>query len=111
MKNIIRCLALVLTVAVMAAVFTPALQAQKAASPAAKASRHIEKKALPATPVSINTGAPDQLSRLPGVGESTARRIVEFRSKNGPFKRVEDLMAVKGIGEKKFLKLKSHITL
>ncbi|HEY2931041.1 MAG TPA: helix-hairpin-helix domain-containing protein [Acidobacteriota bacterium] len=111
MKNTIRFLALALSVALTTTVLSPALQAQKSSAPAAKATRHVEKKAAPAAAVSINSGGPDQLAKLPGVGDSTARRIVEFRSKNGPFKRVEDLMAVKGIGEKKFLKLKSHITL
>ena len=40
----------------------------------------------------------------------TAARIVEYRQKNGPFKKVEELMNVRGVGEKNFLKLKAQIT-
>ena len=50
------------------------------------------------------------LQEPPGVGPAMATRIVEFRKKNGPFKKAEDLMNVKGIGEKSFLKLKALIT-
>ncbi len=48
-----------------------------------------------------------QLQALPGVGAATAKLIVEHRQKNGGFKKVEELMNIKGIGEKSFLKLKS----
>ena len=47
---------------------------------------------------------------LPGIGARTAILIVEYRQKNGPFKKIEDLMNVQGIGEKSFLKLKTQLT-
>jgi competence protein ComEA len=50
-----------------------------------------------------------ELSELPGVGQRTAERIVEYRQKNGQFKKAEDLMNVRGIGEKSFVKMKSQI--
>ena len=56
--------------------------------------------------VNLNTATVDQLETLPGIGQKTAERIIEYRTKSGGFKRIEDLMNVKGIGEKSFLKLK-----
>ena len=60
--------------------------------------------------VNINTASASELEGLPGVGAKTAQRIVEYRQKNGPFKKIEELMNVRGIGEKNFLKLKSQLT-
>ena len=60
--------------------------------------------------VNINTAAQTDLERLPGIGPSLAKKILEFRQKNGNFKTPADLMAVQGIGEKKYEQLKSMIT-
>ena len=62
-----------------------------------------------AAPININTADVTELDELPGVGESTARAIVEDREANGPFATPEDLMRVSGIGEKKFAKLEAMI--
>jgi competence protein ComEA len=59
-----------------------------------------------ATAVNINTATVAELQRLPGIGAATAGRIIEYREKNGPFGKPEELMNVRGIGEKSFLKLK-----
>jgi competence protein ComEA len=67
-------------------------------------------KASAASPVNLNTASVAQLETLPGIGKSTAERILEFRQKNGGFKKVEDLMNVRGVGEKSFLKLKALVT-
>jgi comEA protein len=69
-----------------------------------------EVKAAPAQVVNINTAPAEQLERLPGVGPKTAARIVEYRQKNGGFKKIEELMNVRGIGEKAFLKMKPQLT-
>ena len=61
-------------------------------------------------PVNINTASAAEFEGLPGIGATMAARIVEYRQKNGPFKKIEDLMNVQGIGEKSFLKLKPQIT-
>jgi competence protein ComEA len=67
-------------------------------------------KATPANPVNLNSASVAQLQTLPGVGPSAAQRIVDYRQKNGAFKKIEELMNVKGIGEKSFLKLKPLVT-
>ena len=61
-------------------------------------------------PVNLNSASVAQLEALPGIGRATAERIVEYRQKNGGFKKAEDLMNVRGIGEKSFLKLKPLVT-
>ena len=59
--------------------------------------------------INLNAATVEQLETLPGIGRKTAERIIEHRTKSGGFKRIEDLMNVKGIGEKSFLKLKPLI--
>ncbi len=60
--------------------------------------------------LNLNTATQTQLEALPGIGASMAQRIIEYRQKSGGFKKVEDLMNVRGVGEKNFLKLKPLIT-
>lgn len=60
--------------------------------------------------VNLNTAPLDELQKLPGVGAAIAQRIIDFRKMNGPFKKIEDLMKVRGIGEKTFLKFKDMLT-
>jgi competence protein ComEA len=66
--------------------------------------------ATASAPVNLNTASVSEIATLPGVGPKAAERIVEYRQKNGGFKKIEELMNVKGIGEKSFLKLKPLIT-
>jgi competence protein ComEA len=78
---------------------------------AQEAPRSSAKASAPAgAPINLNTATVAQLDALPGIGKSTAERILEYRQKNGGFKKVEDLMNVRGIGEKSFLKMKALIT-
>ncbi len=60
--------------------------------------------------VNINTATAADFESLPGIGAKMAARIVEYRQKHGPFKKVEELMNVRGLGEKNFLKLKAQLT-
>ena len=76
-----------------------------------KAAGRTSTKAAPAAAVNINTAPASELQTLPGIGAKVAERIVEYRQKNGPFKKVEDLMNVRGVGEKNFLKLKPHVSI
>ena len=68
-------------------------------------------RATPASPVNLNAATAVDLQTLPGVGKAMATRILEYRQKNGGFRKIEDLMNVKGIGEKSFLKLKPLVTI
>ena len=77
---------------------------------AAQDSDRTSAKAAPSAPLNLNTATAAQLESLPGVGARTAALIVEYRQKNGAFKKIEDLMNVKGFGEKTFLKLKPRLT-
>jgi competence protein ComEA len=61
--------------------------------------------------VDVNRADAKELAKLPGIGEQVAKRIIAYREENGPFEKLEELMNVRGIGEKTFLKLEPHLTL
>jgi competence protein ComEA len=85
------------------------LAAQALAAQTAPA-RTDARAAKPAVMVNLNTATQAELETLPGVGAKMAARIIEYRQKKGPFKKIEELMNVQGIGEKNFLKLKPQLT-
>ena len=60
--------------------------------------------------MNINTASKKELDALPGIGETLAQRIIDYRSANGPFSTVDELTKVKGIGEKTLEKLKPYAT-
>jgi competence protein ComEA len=66
--------------------------------------------AAPHKTVNINQAASPELARLPRVGTKLADRIVAHRTQHGPFRRAEDIMEVKGVGEKFFTTLKPYLT-
>ena len=80
-----------------------------AATPAAIAAPQAKKAATADAPVDLNAATVDQLTTIPGIGRVTAERIVQWREQNGPFRRAEDLMKVKGIGDKSFDKLRPYV--
>lgn len=57
----------------------------------------------------INAASLDQLEQLPGIGPVFAKRIIEYRKTSGPFRNVDELMAVKGIGEKRMENLRKYV--
>ena len=61
--------------------------------------------------VNINTANVDTLTTLSGIGKSTAQKIISYRSENGYFDTIEDIMKVSGIGESKFEAIKDNITI
>ena len=60
--------------------------------------------------IDVNRAEPWLLQALPGIGEVKAQAIVGYRNEHGPFKRIEDLLKVSGIGPATFEKLKDYIT-
>lgn len=87
---------------VLAVLITPALAL---ATPTGQEPAAVQK-----TVINLNTATIDQLMTLPGIGQKTAERILEYRTKSGGFKKIEELMNVKGIGEKSFLKIKPLVS-
>ena len=59
--------------------------------------------------ININKSNVTELTSIPGIGESTAQKIIDYRNENGKFSSIEDLKNISGIGEKKFEKIKEYI--
>jgi competence protein ComEA len=67
-------------------------------------------KPAPAGKININTASAEQFTTLPGVGPKLAARIVEYRQKSGSFKSVQELMNVRGLGEKNLKKIEQYLS-
>lgn len=79
-------------------------ETQRETSP--KAESKTEK---PATKIDINTASVEELTVLPMIGEARAKSIVDYRTKNGPFRSIEEIVEIKGIDVKIFTKIKDSI--
>jgi competence ComEA-like helix-hairpin-helix protein len=74
------------------------------------ASAALAKKTPPAKPLDLNTATAAQFAQVPGIGPATAKAIVQFRQKSGPFQRVEDLLAIRGISARKLAQIRPYLT-
>jgi comEA protein len=77
------------------------VEAQRATKPPVAASTEI---------INLNSATAAQIASLPGIGLKTAELVVQYRQKNGPFKKIEEIMNVRGVGEKSFLRIKDRLT-
>lgn len=68
------------------------------------------KKKPPLKPVNINTATSEELQQVPGIGPATAQKILQMRKSYGPFKSVDDLLAIRGLGEKRLDKMRKYLT-
>jgi competence protein ComEA len=93
--------ALILCLGLNLAMMPPMAMAQKAS---------VQVKSSTLEKVNLNTATTEQLQTIPGIGPTMAKRVVEYRAKVGKFGKIEDIINVKGIGEKKFQKMKDRLT-
>lgn len=77
--------------------------------PTASSDEDPASQAPPAALVNINTATAEELCALPGIGETTAEKIIAYREENGGFDDIEEIMEVSGIGEGKFDDIKELI--
>jgi len=59
--------------------------------------------------INLNTATSEQLQSIPGIGPAMAKNILDYRTKVGKFNKIEEIINVKGIGEKKFQKIKDRL--
>ena len=67
-------------------------------------------KKPPLHPINLNTASAAELQQVPGIGPATAEKILKMRKSYGPFKKVDDLRAIKGIGPKRLEKMRKYLT-
>jgi comEA protein len=79
--------------------------------PTSQPSTSSNKKPVVVGKININTADAEELTKLPGIGQTKAQSIIDYRNKNGRFSSIDDLQNVKGIGEKTLEKLRNSVTI
>ncbi|MCP5049119.1 MAG: helix-hairpin-helix domain-containing protein [bacterium] len=97
---------LILMVVVLSVVAVSAVSGYGAEGESSPNSEKVGKSDL----INVNTAGADELRKLPRIGPKMSQRIIDYREKNGNFKRIQDLMKVTGIGEKTFKGFEDMIT-
>ena len=105
-RNAVRVATIVQTV--MGAALTMALLLVLPGS-AAQGGQKKNSPNLSQVTININQASARDFEKLPGIGPELARRIVAYREKHGPFRRVEDLLVIRGIGPKKWKAIRPHL--
>jgi competence protein ComEA len=101
---------LALAAACAAATAAPARVGGSAAQSAKGAGASGADQTARTAPVDINTADVDRLTELPGIGRAIAQRIVDYRKEHGPFKAVEELLNVRGIGDRSLARIRDRVT-
>lgn len=68
------------------------------------------KKKPPPKPININTATSEELQQVPGIGPATASKILQMRKSYGAFKTIDDLLAIRGLGQKRPDKMRKYLT-
>jgi comEA protein len=69
-----------------------------------------QKKHPPEQPIDLNSATATELQQVPGIGPATAKAIINFREKSGPFQRVEDILAIHGISKQALERMRPYLT-
>ena len=104
----------VLVVTVAAGILTGILGRERAGSPLPETAENVAADSSSRsrhgyTRLDINTATPEELMALPSIGPAKAGAIADWRDRNGPFRRVEDLVAIKGIGNKTVALIREYV--
>ena len=89
--------------------FLPSAYRLLQSSQAKQPDRSEKTPRVPVFVIDINQASSEDFEKLPGIGPKLAQQIVAYRQKHGPFRRVEELMVIKGIGVKKWKALRPHV--